>query len=536
MRKLFISFTLIFMGISVFFLSTKQVHAFSDTEYPFPTKQIQFDITSNHAYSKTATIVITYPTKIYSDQDFVINVKSIAKGGEIEVKKLHFEPNHPVEVTGDSRKANGVDLYISDTSKRSLYLTKLYINDMGNPQPEIKLPEQKIISYEVVSRDSFSPVFDGETAFVTNVDAPMSELEIRSHITAFDNVDGDVTNKIKLEEDNYTSNKNKVGEYTILYSVTDSAGNRAELTVHVLVRDVTKPVITGKSSYTKSMTTLFDVSTIINDLSVTDNYDKELVITISSDNYTKNYNKLGTYDVIFKATDSSNNTGYFTVKITVIDDVKPVINGPTKIVKGTKEILTVSDIKSQLTATDNVDGSLTDKIEVVEDLYTGNGDKIGTYTIKFQVSDNSGNVTEKIVTIEVIDDIPPVFFVDNYFITVNESVTLTMEDIIDLLVKTDQLTVDSKTTVMTVLNEYTGNERKVGMYAMTFRTMSVNGNESEHSVVINVVNDETDGAIDLDPIEEDLSIWDYIVNFFKWLWNAILWLFNKIGNFFKSLF
>lgn len=535
MKKLLIPFTLIFTFLSVLLFSDLQVNAFDEADYPFPTNQLEFQITSHKYYTKTATVIIRYPTKIYFDQDFVVNVKSIG-ASEIEIKKLYFEPNLYVDVNGDSRNVNGVDIYISDTSKLPLYLTKIEIRDMGEIQPVIKLPEQKIITYEIVSRDNYKPVFDGQTAFVTNVDAPMSELEIRSHITAFDNEDGDLTNKIKLEEDNYTPNKNRVGEYTILYSVTDSAGNRAELTVYVLVRDVVSPVITGKSSYTTSMTTLFDVSTIINDLTVTDNYDNDLVITISSDNYTKNYNKVGTYEVIFKATDSSNNTGYLTVKITVIDDVKPVINGPTKIVKGTKEILTLSDIKAQLTASDNVDGLITDKIEVVEDLYTGNGNKVGIYTIKFKVSDSSGNETEKIVTIEVIDDIPPVFFVDNYFITVNQSVNLTIEDIIDLLVKTGQFSVNSQTTVMTVLDEYTGNEKIPGMYAMTFRVKSVNGNESEHSVVVNVVTDETNDLINLDPIKENSSIWDYIVNAFKWLWNTILLLFKKIVNFFKSLF
>lgn len=434
-------------------------------------------------------------------------------------------------VNGNWIEVSRVDQYEFNNGKISLFLDGDIV--MGGATGGIYFTPSDNLFTAYFELPDKKPVLDGETAFVTNVDAPMSELEIRSHITAYDDVDGDVTHKIILEEDNYTPNKFNVGEWTIKYSVSDSSGNIAYLTVHVLVRDVTNPVITGKSEYTQSMSTLLDISTLIDNLSVTDNYDENLTITVDKDNYTSNYNKPGTHTVIFKATDTSGNTGKFTVKINVIDDIKPVINGPTKIVKPQTEILTISDILKDVEAHDNYDGDITDKIKVIEDNYTGFGNIVGSYTITLEVEDNSGNKTQKVITIEVLDNIPPVFFVDNFFITVDQSVKLSRQDIIDLLIRTGQLTVTSQTTVTTVLDEYTGNENVPGMYAMSLRATSTDGNEQEYSVVVSVLNsyEELEDPIELEP---QITFIDAIKNFFKWIWSLILRIWIKLKNWFKS--
>lgn len=385
------------------------------------------------------------------------------------------------------------------------------------------------------------PVLDGETAFVTNVDDPYTVDEIKSHLTAIDNEDGDISHLIVVDDDDYTLNNHKTGTYQVIYSVTDSAGNKATLTVHVLVRDVVAPVISGQAEYTQSMTQKLNLDTIKSNLSVSDNYDTDLSIELVSDNYSDNYNKPGTHTINYKSVDASGNESTFKVIITVIDDVKPTISGPTTIVKGQTETLTTNDIKSQLTANDNHDGNITDKIEIIEDNYIGNGDKVGEYTITFEVEDNAGNKITKIVTIEVKDDIPPVFYVDNYFITVEQSINLTQQDFIDLLTATGQIKVTSTTTFSTILDEYTGNENKVGMYAMTFKTKSQDGNEEEVSIVVNVTADNEDETI-IEPVEDGFftTIWNGITTFFGWVWsvlkllgNGFLWLLEWFLNLFK---
>lgn len=74
--------------------------------------------------------------------------------------------------------------------------------------------------------------------------------------SATDNIDGDITSKIKVSGKVDTT---KTGTYTITYTVTDKAGNRAEVTRKVMVvatitttMSTTKKKTTTKKSYTPS--------------------------------------------------------------------------------------------------------------------------------------------------------------------------------------------------------------------------------------------------------------------------------------------
>ncbi len=386
------------------------------------------------------------------------------------------------------------------------------------------------VNYQEVLPDQ-TPVLNGETAFVTNVDSPYTVTEIQSHLTAIDDVDGDITNQIVVEEDNYTTYMNTIGDYTIVFSVTDSAGNKATLTVNVLVRDISEPVLAGQSEYTQSMSNLLDVNTIKSALTVTDNCDNGLPIVIESDNYTPNYDRTGVYAITFKATDNSGNVGTYVVNVTVVDDINPTISGPTTIVKNNTEVLTVSEVKAQLTANDNKDGIITENIVVKTDNYTGNGHITGDYTIVFEVQDSSGNKTTHTTTISVMDNIPPVFYTDNYYISVSQSISLTLQDIIDILTATGQIEVTTQTYITTLSNEYEGNETKVGVYAVSLEVKDQSGNEEIINSAIKVLQDNTND-VELEPEDTSIVWYQYIWNVFVWIWELIVKIFNWIINLF----
>lgn len=395
-----------------------------------------------------------------------------------------------------------------------------------------------------VREKDLAPVFSGETYFVTNVDNPLTVQEIKSHITAIDDYDGDVTKNITLKEDNYTAYNSQIGVYTIIFQVNDSSNNIAELTVQVNVTDVTAPIITGQKTYNQSIKTLLDLNIVKDNLTVTDNYDTNLIIVQETDNYSSNYNIPGQYIVKYKAVDTSGNIGYYDVNIHVIDDILPVIEGSTKITKTYDEVLTVSTIKEYLTATDNIDGDITSNIILENDNYTGNGNKLGNYDITFSVTDNAGNKATHIVTIQVIDDLPPLFYVDEYFINVQEGINLTQNDIINLLIKTNQLTITSTTTIKIVDNEYLNNENQPGIYAYSLLVEDVSGKVQTYDLKIKVLADEAKTI--LNPITKNKStffspskwyeyiyapfVWIY--NIFQWLWNLIMTIYNWIVNLF----
>lgn len=378
------------------------------------------------------------------------------------------------------------------------------------------------------------PVLDGETAFVTNIDNLISIDDILSRIEAIDAEDGNITHLIQIDSANstYNSNISTLGTYMLKLYVIDSANNRADLTVHVLVKDIAEPVIIGTKTYTQSYTSKKDVGTILAALSATDNYDPSVTVKVKTDNYTANYNKVGSYEIIFNATDTSGNEALYTVTVNVVDDVKPVFTGPNTIVKGQTETLLLADILSQVSVNDAVDKNVS--FIVKNDAYTGNGNKVGDWTILLEATDSSGNTATHTITIQVKDNIPPVFYVDNFFIHVDDIVTLTRQDIIDLLTATGQIQVNATTTFSFPLNEYEGNESTPGIYGLMVQTTSVDGTTKQVSLAIQVnETDEDPGNIIVEPKKGFFeSIWSGIKSVWNWLTEPI----NENSNFRKGYY
>lgn len=116
-----------------------------------------------------------------------------------------------------------------------------------------------------------------------------------------------------------------------------------------------------------------------------------------------NINMVGSYNVVYTATDSQSNVKNKTRVVNVIDDVAPVIT-----VLGSNPIsIPANSVYNDAgaTALDNVNGNLTTSIYKSDDLSIGIP---GTYTITYTVSDSSGNFSVATRTVNVTDSIPPV--------------------------------------------------------------------------------------------------------------------------------
>ena len=70
-----------------------------------------------------------------------------------------------------------------------------------------------------------------------------TEFNPLSDVTAFDAEDGDITNKINIVSNNV--NTSKVGNYEVVYEVTDSKGVSTTKVISVVVVSNNKPVIIG---------------------------------------------------------------------------------------------------------------------------------------------------------------------------------------------------------------------------------------------------------------------------------------------------
>ena len=111
------------------------------------------------------------------------------------------------------------------------------------------------------------------------------------------------------------TNTTAPGTYTVTYTATDAAGNRATATLTVTVADQTAPVITITGGDTLTVTQ-GNVGSAP-EASATDNVDTSVVVTNDWADKITNTTTPGTYTVTYTATDAAGNTATATLTVTV---------------------------------------------------------------------------------------------------------------------------------------------------------------------------------------------------------------------------
>ena len=275
------------------------------------------------------------------------------------------------------------------------------------------------------------------------------------------------------------------------------------------VPDTVQPIIdTEKYIYITSVdspTTIANMQTAVN-LTARDEIDGDLTsrITIVSDGgYSTNVlNKtdvkqrvLGDYAINFEVTDNSGNKATATITIRVVDTTVPVINTSTSTLtynigySGSE--ITDTQILNSIYATDNFSTNITKSI--IQNNYTNNKNKVGSYTVVVQVTDSSGNYARTTVTITVYDNVKPVFTGSNSFYK-SYDVAKSVNDIIAFtnVKATDEI--DGQLTIgngkMVVLTDnYSGNANKPGTYAIVLRATDIKGNYADFTITVTVADE-----------------------------------------------
>lgn len=165
-------------------------------------------------------------------------------------------------------------------------------------------------------------------------------------------------------------------------TATDGAGN-VSIAKEMTVKDTEKPVILGATSKTIVINSAFNPKAGV---TAKDNVDGDLTSVIKVTGIV-NTRKIGTYSLSYSVIDKSGNLTIVTRKITVIDNVKPVISGA---LNKTIKLNSKFNSKTGITVWDNVDGNLTSLIKVTGNVNTK---KKGTYSLNYTVTDKSGNKT-----------------------------------------------------------------------------------------------------------------------------------------------
>ncbi|MEX1409172.1 immunoglobulin-like domain-containing protein [Enterococcus sp. GC33] len=209
-----------------------------------------------------------------------------------------------------------------------------------------------------------------------------------------DGRDGLILQKSVVYPDGFNKNKMETGEYQIKYRVTDSKGATSETIERLTVAQVFAPEINVNDATLTAENKDFDPLTDLN-VSVSDSLDNNPTLEVIENKV--NLKKEGEYRVKYRATNKYNKVSEKEVT------VKVVAENPTLITED--KTFTINQSQSDIidilnaTATDKVDGDITNNIRVAEN--NVNWNKNGRYTVILAVTNSNNKSTQVPVNVKV---------------------------------------------------------------------------------------------------------------------------------------
>ncbi|MDJ0908423.1 MAG: DUF5011 domain-containing protein, partial [Woeseiaceae bacterium] len=333
----------------------------------------------------------------------------------VEGATAYVDPGANVTDAVDSSITIAVDASAVDTSVVGTYLvTYNAVDASGNAAAEVTR------TVEVV--DTTVPIITllGNDPFI--VEAGDTYVDPGADVS--DTVDTSVA----VNVDDSAVNTAVVGTYQVFYNATDASGNpAAEVIRTVEVVDTTAPVITliGDNPFVVEGATAY----VDPGAEVDDTGDPSVAIVVDASGV--NTGVVGTYQVVYTATDASGNAATAVTRtVEVIDTTPPIIS----LVGDNPLVIEAGDpyVEQGALVADTVDPAVALAIDTSA-VDTG---AVGTYTVVYSAVDASGNAAAPVTrTVEVIDtsapDLtefsPPTFSEQTPFILDDDSSTFTLQ-------------------------------------------------------------------------------------------------------------
>lgn len=494
------------MIVSIMFINVVNIMAYSPHYLPGGRNYLSADnfyYESSYSYRNIDEFLVkpyteytlTMPDDLYEDQFNDVTLSFYENN--VVVDTLHITP-------GMFSTANGDWFYSTfTTTSVTNYMSIEFEDGFGyfasGSAHEVQLEEgssftgfEPYVEGELI--DTSAPYFQNAGTVISYYDSPIAITEIQSALTAYDSVDGDVTNSISLITDGYTGHIDTLGVYDCVFEVSDAANNISQVTIKVEIVDVLAPVFSDIGTVQAVYPNTYSTNDVLAMLSASDNYDGDLSssITMINDNYTAGSNIVGTYTMEFEVTDSSGNGQTYLQEIEVVDNDYPIITGVTSLSVGYDEVVTREQILTNINYTDNYDSQENLEIVLDSDNYTSNSTTLGNYEMIFSVTDSSGNKTIQAVTINVVDGIGPVVYFNSSIIQTYTDTVMELPDFTQLLINTNEIEGDMDYYVTVRYDSYTRNYNTPGTYHIKLNLANDAGQEYNKDLEIRVIDRPAD--------------------------------------------
>ena len=320
-------------------------------------------------------------------------------------------------LSGTAPAGSTVDIFVSDDDEGETLLDTVAADGSGAFSSAIDLEPHIGRNITATATDAMGNTSEFSDTIFVDLEPPVLTLLGESPVaaecgvpyvdagaTAEDDVDGNLTARIDVTITFGGTvvgavDTSVIGTYTILYEVSDNAGQVAvPVTRIVVVSDTTVPVIT----LTGNASVVVECRTGFTDPGATaaDGCDGEVAVTVSG---AVNTSIPGAYPLLYSAVDGQGNEAIQVIRtVTVVDTTAPVIT-----VSGSESIVLECGTP-YLDAGATVSDTCDDAVAVVVDNAVEPGVP-GMYTVLYDAVDAAGNrAVQRFRTVEVVDTIAPV--------------------------------------------------------------------------------------------------------------------------------
>ncbi len=330
--------------------------------FEYQDKDYEYDLYVENNEFKPKVAISTKNTDYYYDSTLSSKLgKTLLKDRYVMVFSVAYQNNMPVAYLVTSDYFHDQKHWVKADAVKFTDTTygKVKVNVSGNCYTWVNYNKEDV-SYSVIS------------GLYTYTYVPILESSEANGFTWY---------KVPV---NLTGNDN-------IYGYTIANSNEVSITTSKSI------VVNAKPTINASDRTLYENDNFnpMDNVEATDAEDGDLTNSIEIVENTVNTSIAGIYKVIYKVTDSNNQSSTKEIKVTVIENKAPVINA-------TNKTLVVGDSfnpMDNVEAIDAEDGDLTNSIEIVEN--TVNTNIVGTYKVIYKVTDSKLKITTKEISVVV---------------------------------------------------------------------------------------------------------------------------------------